>query len=329
MSDRFAKLSASVAGIPPLRERLAHRAAVRAALRGRFDGAGFIEVDTPVLSLEVLPEAHIDPIPVAVDGDQAPVQWLQASPEALMKRLLAAGSGAIYQFARSFRAGERGDLHDVEFVLLEWYAPGATLDSTAPLLAALCRDVLGTDGLERLSCRDAFQLHASIDILAATPADWRDAGRRLTVTAPHGMDDSPELWFELLLSEVVGPRLGRGGRPTTLEFWPATQSAFARLDPGDPRLARRFELFVEGVELANGWEEDTSRALLAARIDEANRIRIAAGRGSLPVPRRLLEAHGASMPEGVGAALGFDRLVMLAAGATTLDAARPFGLREA
>ena len=329
MSDRPAKLSTPSISIRPLRERLAHRAGVRATLRQRFDGAGFIEVDTPVLSLEVLPEAHIDPIPVAVDGSEAPVQWLQASPEALMKRLLAEGSGAIYQFARSFRAGERGALHDVEFVLLEWYAPGATLDATAPLLAAVCRDVLGTEGLERLSCRDAFRLHAGVDILSATPADWREAGRRLGVAAPHGTEDPPELWFELLLSEVVGPQLGRGGRPTALELWPATQSAFARLDPEDPRLARRFELFVDGVELANGWEEDTSRALLAARIDEANRIRVAAGRPALPVPRRLLEAHGASMPEGVGAALGFDRLVMLAAGAETLDAVRPFGLREA
>ncbi len=329
MPDRPAKLSAPSHGVEPLRGRLAHRARVRAALRERFDGAGCIEGDTPILSLEVLPEAHIDPIPVAVDGGDAPLQWLQASPEALMKRLLAEGSGAIYQFARSFRAGERGALHDVEFVLLEWYSPGATLDSTAPLLATICRDVLGTEGLERLSCRDAFRLHAGIDLLAATPADWREAGHRLGVCAPHGTDDDADLWFELLLSEIVGPRLGRGGRPTALELWPAKQSAFARLDPDDPRLARRFELFVNGVELANGWEEDTSRALLAARIDEANRIRVAGGRPPLPVPGRLLAAHGPAMPEGVGAALGFDRLVMLAAGAETLDATRPFGLREA
>jgi lysyl-tRNA synthetase class 2 len=137
------------------------------------------------------------------------------------------------------------------------------------------------------------------------------------------------LWFELLLSEVVGPKLGHGGRPTSLELWPASQSAFARLDDDDPRLARRFELFVDGVELANGWEEDTSRELLSARIDEANRVRVAAGRPALPVPRRLLDAHGPAMPEGVGAALGFDRLVMLAAGAGTLDAGRPFATGQA
>lgn len=318
------------AGAPsPLRRLLAHRAGVRATLAALFEARGSIEVDTPVLSAEVIPEAHIEPIPVAVDGPGRPPAWLQASPEALMKRLLAGGSGPIHQFARSFRAGERGNLHDVEFVLLEWYSPGATLDSTAELLAEIGARVLGTNGLERLSCRAAFARHAGIDCLAASLAEWRDAGRRAGLVSPHGDADSPDTWFELFLSEVVGPRLGREGRPTSLEDWPATQSAFARLDPSDPRVARRFELFVDGIELANGWEEDPDRALLARRIDEANRIRAASGREALPVPRRVLEAHGPGMPEGVGAALGFDRLVMLAAGADRLDDVRPFGLGEA
>jgi len=319
------------AAASPLRRLLARRAGVRAALGRLFDGRGFVEVDTPVLSSEVMPEAHIDPIPVAVDGARGGIHWLQASPEALMKRLLARGSGPIYQFARSFRAGERGTLHDVEFVLLEWYAPEATLDSTAPLLEEVCRTVLGTEGIDRVTCRDAFLGHAGIDPHAATLGDWRRAGDRLGlgIAPPHDTDADADSWFEMILAGVVGPRLGRGGRPTMLEAWPATQSAFARLDPGDPSLARRFELFVDGVELANGWEEDPDRDLLARRIDAANRIRSAAGRETLPCPRRVLEAHGPGMPEGVGAALGFDRLVMLAAGATTIDAARPFGVGEA
>jgi lysyl-tRNA synthetase class 2 len=307
-----------------LRRLLAHRARVRATLGQIFDDRGSIEVDTPVLSTEVLPEAHIDPIPVSLDGPDGVPRWLQASPEALMKRLLAAGSGPIHQFARSFRAGERGALHDVEFVLLEWYEPGATLDSTAPLVEEVCTRVLGTTGLERLTCREAFARHAGIDWTVATLAEWRDAGRRAGVLAPHGAADSPETWFEVLLSETVGPRLGRGGRPTSLEAWPTTHSALARLDPADDRIALRFELFVEGVELANGWEEDTSRELLARRIDDANRARRESGRPALPVPHRLLGAHGTRMPGGVGAALGFDRLVMLAAGCDTIDGARPF-----
>jgi lysyl-tRNA synthetase class 2 len=144
------------------------------------------------------------------------------------------------------------------------------------------------------------------------------------VPAATAGEPEAERWdrgFEQLLAEVVQPRLGRG-RPTLLEAWPASQAAFARLDPVAPATARRFELFVAGVELANGWEEETSRDVLATRIAAANRLRSAAGRDVLPVPERLLAAHGPAMPEGVGAALGFDRLVMLAAGADSLDSVR-------
>jgi lysyl-tRNA synthetase class 2 len=306
------------------------RSRIRSRLRDLFDRLGFVEVDTPVLSNEVLPEAHIDPIAVHVDGPDRPPQYLQASPEALMKRLLAADSGPIYQFARSFRAGERGRRHDIEFVLLEWYAPGTTLADTATLLDSLCHVSLGTAGLERLTCSQAFAANAGVDPLTATLADLAAAGRRAGLEPPPDSERGPpdqqwDRWFELLLAEVITPRLGCD-RPTMLEAWPVSQAAFARVDPDDPRVARRFELFVNGVELANGWEEETSRTVLETRITAANRIREADGRAVLPLPERLLAAHGPAMPEGVGAALGFDRLVMLAAGADSIHAVR--GLRE-
>lgn len=313
------------------RDVLELRQRVRRTLRDVFDGAGFLEVDTPVLATEVLPEAHIDPVAVAVDGGGRTTHYLQASPEALMKRLLAAGSGAIYQFARSFRAGEIGRQHDVEFVLLEWYAPGATLDDTAALVDRLCGAVLGTTGVERTTCAEAFLAHAGVDPLAASAAELLAAARRAGIAVPESFATLPaaeleDRAFEMLLAEVVQPRLGHA-RPTMLEDWPVSQAAFARLDAAG--VARRFELFVAGVELANGWEEETDRAALAARIDAANRIRVAAGRGALPVPERLLAAHGPAMPAGVGAALGFERLVMLAAGADSIDAVRCFTSRTA
>ena len=314
------------------------RADIRARLRDVFDRAGFVEVDTPTLSREVLPEAHIDPLAVHVDGPALDPRYLQASPEALMKRLLAAGAGPIYQFARSFRAGERGRQHDVEFVLLEWYAPGTTLDEASLLLERLASAALGTEGIDRVSCADAFLDHAGVDPRSATLEDLMAAGRRADLRLPDAHHRAPvdessraalwDRWFEALLAEVVQPRLGRG-RPTMLDAWPASQAAFARLDRHDRRIARRFELFVEGVELANGWEEETSRDVLAARIEAANAIRAADGRAPLPIPRRLLDAHGDGMPDGVGAALGFDRLVMLAAGADSIDAIRPFSSEDA
>jgi lysyl-tRNA synthetase class 2 len=312
------------------REILELRQRVRRSLRDVFDGLGFLEVDTPVLATEVLPEAHIDPVAVSVGGDRT-THYLQASPELLMKRLLAAGSGPIYQFARSFRAGEVGRHHDVEFVMLEWYAPAATLDDTAGLLERLCRAALGTTGIERLTCSEAFMAHAGVDPLAAPAAEMLASLRRAGVAVPATLESLPESdrrdrAFELLLTEVVQPRLGRD-RPTMLEAWPESQAAFARIDPVG--VARRFELFVAGVELANGWEEETGRESLAGRIDVANRSRVADGRDSLPVPERLLDAHGPSMPAGVGAALGFDRLAMLAAGVDSIDAVRCFTSRSA
>ncbi|MFM8951488.1 MAG: amino acid--tRNA ligase-related protein [Planctomycetaceae bacterium] len=238
---------------------------------------------------------------------------------------LAAGSGPIYQFARAFRAGERGRLHDVEFVLLEWYAPGTTLADAAPLLERLCAATLGTAGIDRVNCRDAFLDHAGVDLDGATADDLAAAIERAggSVPASNAAEPEADRWdrgFEQLLAEVVQPRLGHD-RPTLLEAWPASQAAFARLDPAAPHTALRFELFVAGVELANGWEEETSRDVLAGRIAAANRARTASGRAVLPMPERLLAAHGSGMPAGLGAALGFDRLVMLAAGGDSLAAA--------
>lgn len=300
---------------------------MRRGLRELFDGRGFVEVDTPVLSREVLPEAHIDPIPVSLDV-AGPPRFLQASPEALMKRLLARAAGPIYQFAQAFRAGERGGQHDVEFTLLEWYEPGGTLDTAEGLLDEACRRTLGTQGIDRVTCREAFAAHAGVDLSAASAADLEEAVRRRGGMVPESSAATPpaDRWdrgFELVLSELVQPRLG-GGRPVMLVDWPASQAAFARLDPRDATLARRFELFVDGVELANGWEEETSREVLAERIAAANAVRSAAGRPRLPVPAKLLEAHGPGMPSGVGAALGFDRLVMLAAKSSSIADVRGF-----
>jgi lysyl-tRNA synthetase class 2 len=308
------------------RDVLELRARIRRLVRDHFDSRGYLEVDTPVLAAEVLPEAHIDPLAVSLAG--RPPRWLQASPENLMKRLLAAGSGPIYQLAHAFRDGERGPQHDVEFMLVEWYAPGTTLDDTADDLADFCNAVLGTSGIERISCAAAFRDHAGIDPVGATGDELIDAATRAGCTLPEGLAAAPETdrydrAFELLLAEVVQPRLGHK-RPTMLEAWPASQAAFARIDPEQPGTARRFELFVAGVELVNGWEEETGREPLAARIGAANAARRGSSRAALPVPERLLAAHGTAMPAGVGAALGFDRLVMLAAAAASIDTVRCF-----
>jgi lysyl-tRNA synthetase class 2 len=305
-----------------LRDLLERRVRIRRTVAALLDARGFVEVDTPVLGAEVVPEAHIEPIRVRVGTED---RYLQASPELLMKRLLPLGSGPIYQFARAFRAGERGDHHDLEFVLLEWYEPGATIAGTADLLDRIAHDVLGTDGIERLGCREAFMAHAGVDPFAATAHDLEMALDRLGIARPTttGADQRWDRGFELLLAEAVQPHLGHA-RPTLLERWPASQAALARLDPREPAVAERFELFCSGVELANGWVEETSRGVVTERLEEANHSRAIDDRTVLPLPSRLLAAHGPQMPDGVGVALGFDRLVMLGTGARSIDAVRPF-----
>jgi lysyl-tRNA synthetase class 2 len=308
-----------------VRPLLEHRAAVRAAVRACFEGRGFVEVDTPVLSREILPEPYIEPVSLT-DGQGT--RYLQTSPEALMKRLLARASGPIYQFAHCFRAEERSPRHDTEFIMLEWYQPGASLKDTAELVSDLLRHTLGTTGLERISCQDAFGQHAGVDPLTATTDELLAAATEAGLVLPEGTADLPaterrSLAFDLLLSEVVSPRLGLD-RPVMLEAWPAAEAAFGRLDPLDPSQARRFEVFSKGVELANGWEEEPSATILRERLLATNQLRQSQGRRVLPLPERLLAAHGKMMPGGVGAALGFDRLVMLASNAPSIDAVRGF-----
>jgi lysyl-tRNA synthetase class 2 len=308
------------------REILRTRQDVRQALREIFNTRGFLEVDTPVLSREVLPEAQIDPLRLRpIDGQE---RFLQASPEAHMKRLLASGSGAIYQLAHAFRDGERGPRHDIEFLLLEWYAPGTTLDDAAQLLEAITTAVLGTLGLKRQTCQAAFAEFAQVDLATASASELQAAAVKAEVAFPESWVQEPsdarfDRFFELLLSEVVSPQLGHT-TPVMLEAWPRSQSAFARIDPDNAAVARRFELFYRGIELANGWEEETSATELLTRLEHANSVRAADGRAALPIPQHVIAAHQAAMPEGVGAALGFDRLVMLAANENSIDAVRCF-----
>jgi lysyl-tRNA synthetase class 2 len=254
-------------------------------------------------------------------------KFLQTSPEPHMKRLLAEDSGSIYQFAHCFRSDERGPHHDTEFTMLEWYQPGANLTSTAELVTQLLHDSLHTDGLQRLPCRDAFIQHADIDPITAGVGALLQASNFHDVGIPESISNLPaeqqwSLAFELLLSEVVSPQLGIA-QPTMLESWPASESAFAQLDSTNKQLSLRFEVFVAGIELMNGWQEETCSSTIRKRLEKTNTIRTSFEKQKLPLPNRLLAVHD-NMPEGVGVALGFDRLVMLATGTNSIDAIRYF-----
>jgi lysyl-tRNA synthetase class 2 len=302
---------------------------VLAEIRSFFAERGVMEVETPALSGATVSDLHLHSFSCRYRGpgaDDGRTLYLQTSPEFHMKRLLAAGSGAVYQIARAFRDGEAGSRHNPEFTLLEWYRPGwdhhRLMDEVAELLTA----ALGLGVGERLSYREAFERHAGLDPLTAVDSELAARVRELGVDDIVGLSRDDVL--NLLLSRLVEPELGRGA-PTFLFDFPASQAALARIRPGDPPLAERFELFVEGLEVANGFHELTDPAEQRCRFDADLAERARRGLPAVPIDERLLAALEAGLPDCAGVALGVDRLVMLAAGTDRIESVIAFPVDRA
>jgi elongation factor P--(R)-beta-lysine ligase len=292
---------------------LKQRAALLRSLRKFFDGRGFVEVETPLLANEIIPELHIEPIRTTSG------EFLQSSPELHMKRLVASGATAIYQVTRSFRKDERGDLHNPEFTIVEWYRVGDEMETGIGLLDDLTRSLLQTLPAARTTYADAFQRFLGIDPHAATVAELAATAKAADVCPPVGMGrgDRDE-WLNLLLATRIEPQLGRN-RPEILYHYPASQASLAQVVIHAGReVAERFELYYHGIELANGFHELGETAELRRRFQAVNAGRAADGRDALPLPESLFAALELGLPRCTGCALGFDRLVMLALGATSL-----------
>jgi lysyl-tRNA synthetase class 2 len=306
-------------------EALEKRSQLLRELRTFFFERDFMEVETPLLAGEVIPELHIEPIPAGRGC------YLQASPELHMKRLLAAGARAIFQVTRSFRAGERGRLHNPEFTIVEWYRCGDDLPAGMELLDQLLQSLLNTPPAARTTYADAFQRvlklfphTASLEEIAAVANAW-DA------VPPLGMNRSDrDEWLNLLLATRVEPRLGRD-RPEIVYHYPASQASLAQVVAADQgyEVAERFELYFHGVELANGFHELTDAAELRRRFQAVNEARANDGRRGLPCPETLLAAIEHGLPGCTGCAVGFDRLVLLATGGKTLDDVMAFSQERA
>ena len=317
------------------------RAAIAAAVRRWFDAKGFVEVDPAALQASPGNETHLHRAQAGLVGPDGAAReaWLHTSPEFAMKKLVAAGETRIFALTHVFRNRERGALHAPEFAMLEWYRVGAPLEALmddCATLVALAGHVAGAKTFafrgreaspfeppERLTVRDAFLRHAGIDLFDSLPAGGVPDVARLAADAKAAgvrvaADDTWSDVFSRILSERVEPNLGIG-RPTVLHAYPASEAALARLSPDDPRLAERFELYVCGVELANAFHElsDPAEQRRRFQADMAEQQRIYGA--SAPIDEDFLAAV-AAMPDACGAALGFDRLVMLAAGADSVEA---------
>jgi len=312
-------------------EILRLRAELLRTIRQFFDERGFLEVETPVLSADTVVDRHLDPFwTVDVDSvaDITPHTqryFLQTSPEFGMKRLLAAGGpGAIYQITRVFRRGEIGPLHNPEFTMVEWYRVGDNLETGIGLLGELCQ-ALFHRGVPRIQTyREAFAAFVGLDPHLASVVELRQTAERMQVAYPATLSlDDRDGWLDLLWSEKVQPHLGRQ-EPVIICDYPASQAALAIVREGSPEVAERFELFVDGIELANGYHELRDPQELRRRIATANAQRIKDGKAPLPATNRLLAAMEAGLPPCVGVAMGFDRVVMLRAGAKCIRDALAF-----
>ena len=294
------------------------RAQLYGAIRSYFEAREVLEVETPILSAAATVDPNIDSF--ATREMPGAERWLQTSPEFAMKRLLAAGSGPIYQIARVFRREEAGRHHNPEFSMLEWYRPGwdhlRLMDEVEALLRGT--GLPGGPRWERLSYREAFLLHAGMDPFAASLEQLRQACvDRLTLSADLAGETSPDVYLDLLMSALVGPRLGLE-TPIFLHDFPASQAALARVRPGNPPVAERFELFWKGIELANGFHELTDAAEQRRRFEQDRSRRLEQGREAPPHDARLIQALEAGMPQCAGVALGLDRLLMLMLGLPAL-----------
>jgi elongation factor P--(R)-beta-lysine ligase len=316
-------------------ETLKQRAALLRRTRAFFDDRDFFEVQPPCLMREAISERHIDPILVPVQGEtwalqsvpvqgetwalqSVPVQgetWaLQSSPEQAMKRLIVAGAESIYAIVPAFRDGERGAMHNPEFTMLEWYRVGDGLAEGVAFLAALASELLGRRHAEVITYREVFEQFAGFDPLAIAQDELPDIVRRSLAQHGHALDprfDGPrDDWLDALFSLAIQPRLGFD-RPTIVTHYLASQAALARI-AADGKTAERFELFVDGIELANGYAELTDSKMLLARQTQTREARMAALRPAAPLPQRLIGAQRLGLPSCSGCALGFDRLAMVA-----------------
>lgn len=309
-------------------ETLRSRASIVKSIRSFFDDRSFFEVETPLLSHDIVIDQHLHPIQVdkqavtAASADSGESMWLQTSPEFAMKRLMASGAQSIYQICKAFRQGEAGQIHNPEFTMLEWYRVGDDYTAGMNLLDEFMQAILGTPAAIRMTYRDAFVEFAGIE-------PFRSRQSTLAAAAGTDADEPRDELLNLILSSQVEPKLGLSGVPVLLYDYPASQAALAKVREEEHSVAERFEFYLNGIELANGYHELTNADELRRRGTKANQCRVRNGDRALPEESRLLTAMDHGLPSCAGTAVGVDRLVMLATKNESIEGVIPFPLTRA
>lgn len=332
-------------------ENLRCRAELLRRLRSFFDRQGLIEVQVPVLSADTIVDRYVEPLCVTDTSlPETPYgnhdYFLQTSPEFAMKRLLAAGLDGLYQIGPVFRKGDRGKDHNVEFTMLEWYRAGDDYRRGMEFLDRMVREVaeplsffarksprlseLFSRPIPVRSYRSLFRDFSGLDPHRATCKQLRETAQKLEVAYPESFletDSDTEPWLDLLFSETIQPRL----EAAIVCDYPASQSQLARTGVVEDGIAvsERFELFLNGIEIANGYHELLDPETLRARFRNTANLRRQDGRRALPVESRLLQAMESGLPPSSGTALGVDRLLMVLLAAESLDEVLTFPIERA
>lgn len=311
--------------------QLQKRAQLLTLIRHFFVERHVLEVDTPTMGSAGVTDVHLDNFITRFVGPgmaQGLALYLQTSPEFHMKRMLAAGYGAIYQIAKAYRNEEAGRLHNPEFTMLEWYRPGFDHNQLMDEMADLLQLVLEVGPPTRISYQQAFIDALGVCPLTASLADLCQAGQGLGADDLLAIEDHRDTVLQLLFALGVEPHIGQDV-PCFVYDFPASQAALARINPNDSRVAERFEVYFKGIELANGFHELTDADEQRRRFELDNQQRAERGLSSRPIDDYLLAALTSGLPACAGVALGIDRLVMLALGATSLDQVIAFPVTRA
>ncbi len=306
---------------------LKERATLLAKLRTFFSERGVLEVETPLLSQATVPDPGIEVFSVPAVGSETGLRYLQTSPEFAMKRLLAAGAGDIYQISKAFRQGEAGRYHNPEFTLLEWYRVGWDHTALMREVAELLGTVLEIRGWQVWPYRALFTELLDIDPLtygngSAVPESWLPVARSRLGDVPRDLDR--DAFLDLLMSHCIEPDIEEWGIVFVTDF-PPSQAALARkMQVASHAVAARFECYVQGRELANGYWEQSDPQLLAEQLKADNARRKRRQLAERPIDERLLAAHHHGLPDCAGVALGIDRLLALKLGADSLQEVMSF-----
>jgi lysyl-tRNA synthetase class 2 len=313
-------------------QMLKKRAELLQQIRAFFNARGVMEVETPIMSAVANTDPQINSFVTHYDGPGAPAggqMFLHTSPEFAMKRLLAAGSGAIYQLCKVFRNSEAGRRHNPEFTMLEWYRPGFDHHALMDEVEALLIEILPAQvsKARRISYQQAFIEYAGFDPLASDMGGIRDCASQHGLTGIVGLDEQDrDGWLDLLIDQVIMPKLS--GMVFIYDY-PASQASLARIKADDPRVAERFECFIDGMELANGFHELTDASEQRRRFLTDNKKRKATGQLPAPADNRLIDALEHGMPACAGVALGVDRLLMLSVAASSIVEVMAFPIDRA